>query len=472
MAPLPRRMFRGIRLVVIGIVLIALAWNYSAHVPVLRETNSPWIPLAISPDGETLAVADSNLNEEWWTHKPGGPIRLLQTIDLTPAGPLVETPTFEGLGGNSFYPPLDTVEFSPDGKLLAVLQNGDRQDDDRLELLLIRLPSGKVWKSFSVQHDRWNKRGGIARRLFSNDGRLLAWHERSSFSREEVRTVRVWDVTEGRERFAVDGATHPVLSPDGKILAAVQGIACRLFDTQTGKVIRSLSLPGDAAAAQQWSEFSADGQLIAVNRASSGEGSCVTVFVVKTGKTVFEAAERSPYFIDGPTLVTVKGDSVLFRDTDTWEVQARASFSLGHYGDGSPIPPEPHPLPGSGAVLVYEPNRRNLLGRLGRALRLNVGTGDRLSWIDADSRTTKQFTVDGVRFMRAVVAPGGKRLVAKGFPDSDITVWELPPSRSWMPTAVVAGLLACLCVGWTVVRQRIAARFRTMSSRTLEKGSS
>jgi hypothetical protein len=185
------------------------------------------------------------------------------------------------------------------------------------------------------------------------------------------------------------------------------------------------------------------------------------VFEVASGKIVFEAPEWSPHFIDGPTLVTVKGDSVLFRATDTWQVRARASFSLGlHWDNGSPISPEPQPVPGRAAVLVFDyyPGGGNLLSRFGRSLRLDVGAGHRASWIDAASGAVTQFTVDDGLIQQGVVSPGGARLAVQGA--SGISIWELPPARSWLPMTVVAGLLAIVCAGWTVVRWRIAARAR------------
>jgi hypothetical protein len=88
----------------IGIALLAVAWNYSAREPALREPNSPWIPLSFSPDGEIIAAADSTGHQGSWMHEPRGPIHLLRATDLTPAGPPVETPTIDADGGR-FIPP-------------------------------------------------------------------------------------------------------------------------------------------------------------------------------------------------------------------------------------------------------------------------------------------------------------------------------------------------------------------------------
>ena len=267
------------------------------------------------------------------------------------------------------------------------------------------------------------------------------------------------------------GATYPVLSPDGSLLAVVEpdhpgAIACRLYDTRNGLVLRSLPLPGDGAGWQPWPEFSADGKLLAVNsRSSTGAGPKVSVFEVASGKAVFEASEWSPYFVEGPTLVTVKGDSVLFRAANTWQIRAKASFSFGqHWDNGNPISPEPRPVPGRAAVLVYDyyPTGNNLLSRFGRSLRLTLGSGHRASWIDAASGAVTPFTADDGLVERTVVSPGGRRLIVRG--SSGVAIWELPPARSWLPTAVVAGLLAFACVGWTAARRRMAVRIRPQPS--------
>src|SRR5262249_21759743 len=154
------------------------------------------------------------------------------------------------------------AEFSASGDLLAVLErNRDSNADSTLELILIRLPGGSLWRAIPIPYDRWHQRGGIARRLFSADGRLLAWHEFSSDDNSD--TVRVWDVAQERERFAADSVTYPLLSLDGRLLAAVErkkpddrsDIACRLYGTGNGRVIHSLPLAGDTSGWQPWPEF-------------------------------------------------------------------------------------------------------------------------------------------------------------------------------------------------------------------------
>jgi hypothetical protein len=356
--------------------------------------------------------------------------------------------------------------------MLAVLQkHHEIQKANVFELLLIRLPEGEIWKSFSIPYDGFHERHRVARRFFSPDGRLVAWHEFAPS--DERHVVRIWDVEEEREKCAIEGAVYPVLSPDGKILAAVDqsiprplrkdSFSCRLYDVRDGRVLHTLQLPGDRAGWQPWPEFSPDGRLLVVNcGSSSGRGESILVFDVASAKTVFESQEWSSHFVAGPTLVTVKDNSALFRATDTWQVRARVMFSLGrHWENGGELSPEPEPVPGRAAVIVYDyyPIANDRLGTLGRYLHLTFEPGHRATWIDATSGAMTPFMACDGLLWRTTVSPSGSRLAVHG---SGMTIWELPPRRSWIPTALVIGLLALIWGAWTVVRRRLTVRARAV----------
>jgi WD40 repeat protein len=463
-SPSPRfAWLRRIAFLAVGIALVAIAWNYSACDPAFRDSKSPWIPLAFSPDGKILAAADLTEARKWEDGNlgPSGPIHLLRAADLAPAGPPVETPMVAG-PQVAFHPLLQSVEFSPNGELLAILQKHHEflgSEQPMFELLLIRLPKAEIWKAFNIPYRGFQARDRVARRFFSADGRLLAWYE---FDRSADRhLVRVWDVTEGRERFAAEAVAYPALSPDGRWLAAIEqntpgqrnDIACRLYDVSNGQVVHSLLLPGDDAGWQPWPEFSEDGRLLVVNSGSSqGKSPSVVVFDVASGKDVFRAAEWSSHFLGGSTLVTVKDDAVRFRAADTWQVRAEAKFALGrHWDNGGELRPEPMPVPGRAAVIVYDyyPSPSNRLGDLRRSLRLEPEPGHRASWVDATTGAVTPFAAHSGLVHRTAISPGGDRLAVQGL---GMTVWELPPRRSWFPMALAAGLLAFIWGVWIVVR--------------------
>jgi len=489
MDPGPRfRWFRRIALVAVGITLLAAAWNYSARDPAFRDPNSPWIPLAFSSDGKILAAADVTGHEQWWEgincRNPGGPIHLLHAADLAPAGPPVKPPLIVSLVGE-FYPALEAVEFSPNGELLAVLQGAESRE--LLELHVIRLPGGEVWKSFRIPFPRFRVEdlgaawGGVARRLFSPDGRLLVWWEEELLQAGFRETVRVWDVVEGRERFAVDGVGHPVLSPDSRLLAVVEQhkpsepgksrthIACRIYDASDGQVLHSLGLPGYHAGRQPWPEFSRNGRWLVITvrdanaigvYATDPKGDSVVVFDVASGKKVFEAKEAWGRFVDGPTLVTVKDDAVLFRATDTWQIQARATFSLDPVWFSSIVP---EPVPGRAGALVfrYGPAPNDLLEKFSSYLHLKFDNRDRANWVDAMTGEVTQFKANIHWGIKTAVSPSGSHLVEGG--GRGATIWDLPPRRSWIPTVAVGALLALVC-GWPVVRRRVMMRVRPASA--------
>ena len=207
MAPVTLRWFRRTATGAVAITLFSLVWNFSARVPVVRNSQSRWVPLAFSTDGQIIAAADLTTEPQVGINSlifpPGGPIHLLRAADLTLVSLPIETPVVVHFSGTTYHPPLEIVEFSPKGDLLAVIQpNRDAKQLDTLELHLIRLPGGNIWKSLPVPYDRFQKDGGIARRLFSANGHLLAWHEYSQET-EGFNGIRVWDVVEERERFVI-----------------------------------------------------------------------------------------------------------------------------------------------------------------------------------------------------------------------------------------------------------------------------
>jgi hypothetical protein len=467
------RWFRRIACAALGLALIAAAWNYAPREPAFREPNSSAIPLAFSSDGKILAAADAPGHSQWREgikgRNPGRPIHMLRAFDLAPAGPPIKPPPIVTDWGE-YYPEVEAVEFSPNGGLLAVLQRAHSQK--LLELHLIQLPGGKVWKSFQIPFPRWRLDaviwGGVARRLFSPDGRMLVWWEDETLPVGFRETARVWDVTEGRERFAAEGVGHPVLSPDSRLLAAVEqykpsgpAIACRIYDVSTGKVLHSLGLPGDRAGLQPWPEFSQDGRWLVITAGNSHDvGESVVVFDVHSGKKVFEAKEARGHFVDGPILVTVKDNALLFRATNNWEVQARTTFALHPILESSIVP---EPVPGQAGVLVfrYGPAQNDPLEKFSSYFGLKLDKRNGTNWVDAMTGEVTQFKLNIEPGMRTAISPDGSRLVVGGGPGA--TIWDLPPRRSWIPTLAVGALLATVG-GLPVVRRWIGMRHRPSSS--------
>jgi WD40 repeat protein/serine/threonine protein kinase len=157
--------------------------------------------VALSPDGGMLATGGSDAATRLWKTDSG---ELLHTFDF--AGKWVRA-----------------VQFSPDGKILAVGGTGD---------LTVQL-----WdvKSFNLAAALLGSSADILDLIFSADGKTLAAGARNGF-------VRVWDVDSRELRESYTGHEELVwtvgFAPDGKSIASAgQDHTLRFWDRATGQEI-------------------------------------------------------------------------------------------------------------------------------------------------------------------------------------------------------------------------------------------
>jgi WD40 repeat protein len=153
------------------------------------------------------------------------------------------------------------VAFSPDGKLLA--SSGGKFSDRKQpgQLKVFDLATDKERFSLVGHH------GIVSEVAFSPDGKLLAscgWDG----------TVRLWDVTTGKERAALDSfkgiVVHSIsFSPDGRMLAAASfDGTIKLWDARSAKEIATMQAEQSVL---QGIAFSPDGTTLAIGCNPSGD---------------------------------------------------------------------------------------------------------------------------------------------------------------------------------------------------------
>ena len=171
----------------------------------LKGHNSLVFAIAFSPDRKLLASAAQRTNADgnatceviFWDVASG---RQVQTISQPTSGMI------------------QTIAFSPDGRLLACGGGRSRGDDVPAgEVMIWEVASGKELATLEAPS------GEVQRVAFSPDGRSLA-----AASDQMLRgAMVVWNVATGREQFRADNLPSAALdlaySPDGRLLAVVVG---------------------------------------------------------------------------------------------------------------------------------------------------------------------------------------------------------------------------------------------------------
>jgi WD40 repeat protein len=282
--------------------------------PILERHKAPAVNAAVSPDGSLVAVARSS----------GGAAKRFGRVDLwdTRTGELQRTITgFDG--------PIWSLTFSKDGRFVITVSTEyrdskiqasvkDRHEKVYAELKWWDVQSGEFVKKLRLGEEgitsveaTWSPSGEVfalveryARRQLTQIGLPTAIGQQAMLPGyeplEEIdlklldaetaqRRVKVEDVAKtlhGHLVWVFGRMERPVFSPDGKMLAAMMAEDVKIWNTATGKKVRTLKkLSGWPSAIT----FSPDNRLIAVasvkGRMPGGE-SQISVWEIATGKSV------------------------------------------------------------------------------------------------------------------------------------------------------------------------------------------
>ena len=243
---------------------IVRLWDFAAGQPsasLRADTSGKYKGVngvAYSPDGKTLATADANGTVQLWNTATGRPVASLRantTGTYTDANGTAIRPTGISLTHNSFIG-VNGVAYSPDGKTLATADvNGTAQ--------LWNASTGTLIASLTV--DTKSAYIGVEAVAFSPDGKTLATAGDDGF-------VRRWTTRghpAGKPLFANAQVARLAFSPDGKTLATADTgeqqatSRAQLWDLATGEPIKSFPANPSSSLAVQGVTLSPDGTFLA-----------------------------------------------------------------------------------------------------------------------------------------------------------------------------------------------------------------
>jgi RNA polymerase sigma factor (sigma-70 family) len=266
------------------------------------------------------------------------------------------------------------------------------------------------------------------------------------------KAIRLWDLETGKmlREFMSQGAVQFLTcSPDGKILAAAERKALRLLDARTGEELRRLD---ESPAWIKSLAFTPDGKMLA----SAGAGGQVVLWDIETGAAVRRLSRKEglaqavAFSPDGKTLAvgylgaTIQlWDIVTGKNISPFEGHENDPVFVAFMGDGKQL------VSGAwdGTVRVWETATGAEVRRLS-----TPGTSAFSQSLSPDGRTLAAATDRGIQVydlstgkeagqfqgrphatLAIAYAPDGKMLASAGRSDGFIRLWDLATGKGLPP---------------------------------------
>ncbi len=376
---------------------------------------SPYINMAFSPDGKTIAIGNSKTISIWDTitgeQKSSVTSNLIDSNNFIKFLPDGETIVCVNWGGLISLWNMSTgkleksiadidhtasvwgTTLSPDGKRIAV-GSGDIDGN----IYIIDLNTSDLMLKLSGHSDE------VDSLIFSPDGKTLV---SASYVDE---TIRLWDTNTGEHKRTLTGHTGYILglafSPDGKTIASGSGDGTiRLWNASTGN--QQIEFIGHTDTGESIA-FSPDGQTIACGF-SDGYIRLWNVDTRKHIKTFQESkfyVESLMFTTDGNTLISGIGKNIYLWDVHTDKFRKIIS---GH-------------LKGITSVALNADGNILASGSADNTIRLwNMITGEHTKTLIGH-----EHSIYGVTF-----SPDGKTLVT-GSDDNTIRLWDVNTGKTKM----------------------------------------
>jgi WD40 repeat protein len=372
--------------------------------------------LAFSPDGKLLASID-NSNRVQLREVEGG--KLVAQLQAQAAGAEKPPPP----GGQ---PRLMSLAFSGDGKFVSAGTQFFNKPQG--EVYVWEVPGGKFVRRVEALQNN------SVRSALSGDGKILAtWGQYFARGPQNDpgpgQTVQLWDVASGKElrRVRVEMPGYlmvgaAALSPDGKVLAVTSsgGATLYLWDAQTGKPLRQLA--GRRGLGNHL-VFSPDGKRLA----AGGAQGAVQMWEVATGKRL-GTGEGPPCNLQG--VAFVPDGRVL-----AWGLDGQ-SVALWEAPSGKSLTPEgAHQARVS--ALTFTAGGKELIsaGTDGKVFVWDAVRGKVLRQgevSDDDLRRLGQYfgSVGSNRFQSLALSPDGKYVCGGGNYGNMMRLWETATGKA------------------------------------------
>ena len=353
------------------------------EVPPMRHSGAVQ-QVALSPDGERIASASRDGFVTIWDRQTGR--KLFPSFKAS-----------ERVG--------TSVDFSPDGRLLATGGGEDRT------VLLWAAETGQLLRKLEELGT------GVSKVAFSPDGQRLAaagWVRRGG-EREARGELKIFDVASGERLLAVLGHDGPMwsvaFSPDGKRLATGSlDMTVKIWDAQSGEEQRTFhghSQPVYCVA------FSPDGRLLASGGAQGSDPSeeAVKIWDGVTGQELFTLRGHAggtwgvAFSPDGRRLASASAD----RTVKLWDVATgKETLTLrGH-------------LDWVRSVAFSQDGRRLASASMDQTVRI----WDAAPVTDGDPRCLTLPEPDGA-VTSVAFHPKRQQVVAAAYVDGKVRVWDV-----------------------------------------------